>query len=128
MELVRSSAGRGKGDMTVTRMFGAPLHRRASADPGFAEALLREGLEMMLAGDVDTGKAILRDYIKATVGFERLGERPTPRRKVSSACSAREATRRPEISFGVIAYLQRRRSEDAWYAFSRRQIQAARRG
>jgi len=27
----------------------------------------------MLAGDVDTGKAILRDYIKATVGFEKLG-------------------------------------------------------
>ena len=28
----------------------------------------------MLAGDVDTGKAILRDDIKATVGFEKLGE------------------------------------------------------
>ena len=27
----------------------------------------------MLAGDVDTGKAVLRDYIKATVGFEKLG-------------------------------------------------------
>jgi hypothetical protein len=28
----------------------------------------------MLAGDVDAGKAILRDYIKATVGFEKLAE------------------------------------------------------
>jgi hypothetical protein len=28
----------------------------------------------MLAGDIDTGKSILRDYIKATVGFEKLGE------------------------------------------------------
>jgi hypothetical protein len=28
----------------------------------------------MLAGDVDTGNAILRDYIKATSGFEKLGE------------------------------------------------------
>ena len=28
----------------------------------------------MLSGDVDTGKTILRDYIKATVGFEKLGE------------------------------------------------------
>lgn len=27
----------------------------------------------MLSGDVDAGKAILRDYIKATIGFERLG-------------------------------------------------------
>ena len=30
----------------------------------------------MLTGDVDTGKAILRDYIKATIGFEKLGEVP----------------------------------------------------
>jgi hypothetical protein len=28
----------------------------------------------MLTGDVDTGKATLRDYINATVGFEKLGE------------------------------------------------------
>lgn len=28
----------------------------------------------MLAGDVDRGKAIIRDYIKATGGFEKLGE------------------------------------------------------
>ena len=28
----------------------------------------------MLSGDVETGKTILRDYIKATVGFEKLGE------------------------------------------------------
>jgi hypothetical protein len=37
-------------------------------------ALLREAIDTMLAGDIDTGKAILRDYIKATVGFEKLGE------------------------------------------------------
>jgi hypothetical protein len=44
-----------------------------ASDPAFDEALLREG-NTMLAGDVDTGKAILRDYIKATVGFEKPGE------------------------------------------------------
>jgi hypothetical protein len=27
----------------------------------------------MLSGDLDTGKTIMRDYIKATVGFEKLG-------------------------------------------------------
>lgn len=36
-------------------------------------ALTRDFKETLLAGDVDTGKAVLRDYIKATVGFERLG-------------------------------------------------------
>ncbi len=42
-------------------------------DPPFGEALLREGIETMLVGDINTGKAIRRDYIKATVGFEKLG-------------------------------------------------------
>jgi hypothetical protein len=35
--------------------------------------LLREAIDTMLAGDVETGKADLRDYIKVTIGFEKLG-------------------------------------------------------
>ena len=27
----------------------------------------------MLSGDIDTGKAVLRNYINATVGFQELG-------------------------------------------------------
>jgi DNA-binding phage protein len=59
--------------MGLTRSFKETIQARVEADPAFREALLREGIETMLAGDVDTGKAILRDYIKATVGFEKLG-------------------------------------------------------
>ena len=32
-------------------------------DPVFREELLKEGIDCLLTGDVDTGKAILRDYI-----------------------------------------------------------------
>ena len=35
--------------------------------------MLKEGIECLLAGDVDTGKIVLRDYINATIGFEELG-------------------------------------------------------
>jgi len=59
--------------MALTRKFKETVQARVLADPAFREALLREGIEAMLAGDVDTGKLILRDYIKATVGFEELG-------------------------------------------------------
>jgi len=34
--------------------------------------LLQEGVECLLVGDVDTGKAVLRYYINATIGFEEL--------------------------------------------------------
>lgn len=46
---------------------------RVQADPKFRNALLKEGIETMLAGDVYTGKATLRDDLKATLGFEKLG-------------------------------------------------------
>jgi DNA-binding phage protein len=60
--------------MTVTRSFKAMIEARLARDPGFREALLRESVETMLAGDMETGKAVLRDYIKATIGFTALGE------------------------------------------------------
>ncbi len=59
--------------MTLTRDFKETILARVQADPEFRDALLKEGIETMLSGDVDAGKAILRDYIKATVGFEKLG-------------------------------------------------------
>mgnify|MGYP001546496253 FL=1 len=38
------------------------IEARAQRDPVFRRALLQEGVECLLAGDVDTGKAVLRDY------------------------------------------------------------------
>ena len=61
--------------MALTRSFKDTIRKRAARDPEFRESLLRESVECMLAGDVDTGKSILRDYINATIGFEDLGIR-----------------------------------------------------
>ena len=43
------------------------IEARAQRDPVFRSALLQEGIECLLAGNVDTGKAVLRDYINATL-------------------------------------------------------------
>ena len=43
-------------------------------DQSFRKALLIEGVESFLAGDVETGKAVLRDCINATVGFGELAK------------------------------------------------------
>jgi hypothetical protein len=51
--------------MAQTRSFKELVQTQAAADPVFAEALMREGIEVILRGDVETGKIILRDYIKA---------------------------------------------------------------
>jgi hypothetical protein len=60
--------------MVLTRSFKELVQSRAVRDKRFADALLKEGVDTLLAGDVESGKLILRDYIKATVGFEKLAE------------------------------------------------------
>ena len=59
--------------MPLTREFKDTVQARAERDPAFREALLKEGVECLLAGDLDAGKIVLRDYINATIGFEELG-------------------------------------------------------
>ena len=58
--------------MPRSKKFNDLVQSQVKADKKFAEALLREGIEALLSGDVETGKSLLRDTIKATVGFEQL--------------------------------------------------------
>ena len=59
--------------MPLTRDFKETVQARAKRDAAFREALLKEGVECLLAGDLEAGKIVLRDYINATIGFEELG-------------------------------------------------------
>jgi hypothetical protein len=61
--------------MPLSREFKKTVQARLQSDRKYRRELLREGVESLLAGDLDTGKAILRDYINATMGFEELSRR-----------------------------------------------------
>ncbi len=61
--------------MPLTREFKETVQARLRSDRKYRKKLLREGVECLLAGDVDAGKAILRDYINATIGFGELSRR-----------------------------------------------------
>lgn len=45
--------------MVLTRDFKETVQARIARDPAYRMALLREGVECLLSGDLDTGKAIL---------------------------------------------------------------------
>jgi len=94
--------------MTVTKSFKELVQRRIAKDPDFATALLREGIDTMLTGDVDTGKAILRDYIKATIGFEKLGEATGTQPKSLIRMFGPRGNPQARNLFSVIGYLQKR--------------------
>ncbi|MBS0638619.1 MAG: transcriptional regulator [Acetobacteraceae bacterium] len=93
--------------MALTRSFKELVQKRVGEDQAFGVALLREGIDTMLSGDIDTGKAILRDYIKATIGFEKLAEATaTPSKSLIRMFGPRGNPQARNL-FGVIGYLQK---------------------
>ena len=64
--LALDSVGRERETMELTRDFRETVRARAQRDPAFRRALLQEGVECLLGGDVETGKVVLRAYFEAT--------------------------------------------------------------
>src|SRR5216684_6840104 len=94
--------------MAKTKSFRELVQSHVKDDAKFAEALLREGIDALLSGDVETGKTILRDYIKATVGFEKLGAATdTPPKSLIRMFGPRGNPQAKNL-FSVIGYLQKR--------------------
>ncbi len=65
--------------MALTRHFRETIQARAQRDTRFRHALLTEAVNDLLSGDLAAGKALLRDYVNATIGFDQLSaevERP----------------------------------------------------
>ena len=58
----------------LTKEFRETVKLRAEHDLSFRAALLSEAVDLLLCGDVDMGRAVLRNYIKATIGFEELAK------------------------------------------------------
>jgi DNA-binding phage protein len=94
--------------LALTKSFKELVQSRVATDPAFGEALLRESIDVMLTGDVDTGKAILRDYIKATIGFQRLGEETGTQPKSLMRMFSPRGNPQARNLFSVLGHLQKR--------------------
>lgn len=93
--------------MALTRDFKETVRARARRDSTFRKALLQEGVEYLLAGDLDTGKAVLRDYINATIGFEELAGIFDKSSKSLMRMFGPKGNPQASNLFAVISYLQK---------------------
>ena len=94
--------------MALTRSFKETVAARARRDPRFREALFTEAINAYLAGETNEGKAILRDLVNATVGFEGLA---TAVRKPSKSLHRMLAPRgnpSTENFFAIVSALQKK--------------------
>lgn len=56
--------------MPISGTFRETILARAQKDKNFRQAMLTEAVNELLAGDLDAGKSMLRDYIDATISFD----------------------------------------------------------
>ena len=94
--------------MALTREFKETIQARVQRDPAFREELLKESLECLLSGDVDTGKAVLRDYINATIGFDKLSDLTDKSPKSLMRMFGPKGNPQARNLFEIIGYLQDR--------------------
>jgi DNA-binding phage protein len=94
--------------MALTREFRETIQARAQKDPRFREALFSEALNAYLAGDTAVGKAVLRDLVNATIGFEGLADEVNKPSKSLHRMLAPHGNPSIENFFGIVAALQKR--------------------
>ena len=92
--------------MPLTRNFRDTVRARAQREPAFRKALFQEAVTALLQGDVDDGRAALRAYINATIGFERLGKVLDRPQKSLMRMFGPEGNPTAENLLGVISALQ----------------------
>ena len=92
--------------MALTREFKETIKARMDADPAFRAALLSDAVELLLEGDLDTGKSVLRDFINATIGFEELAGKVNMPSKSLMRMFGPKGNPRADNLFNVIRELQ----------------------
>jgi DNA-binding phage protein len=94
--------------MALTRDFKETIMARAQRDAKFRQALFTESLNAYLAGDSATGKAILRDLINATIGFEGLAAEVNKPSKSLHRMLGDKGNPSTENFFDILGALQRK--------------------
>ena len=94
--------------MALTRDFRSTILERAQNYARFRESLFTEAINTYLSGDTRTGKAILRDLVNATIGFEGLAAQINKPSKSLHRMLAPHGNPRTENFFGIVGVLQKK--------------------
>lgn len=93
--------------MPLTKSFNETVKAKIQQSEAFRRALLREAVSCMIAGDVETGKSVLRKYINGTIGFVKLGADLGRSPKVLMRMFSSTGNPQAKNLFEIVAYLQK---------------------
>ena len=94
--------------MPLTRQFRETLGENLRSDRRFRIAYLDEAIGRLHAGDLATGKAMLRDFINGTVGFGKLGLAVKTSSKSLMRMLSADGNPHADRLFAILHHLQQR--------------------
>jgi len=92
--------------MALTRDFKNTIMERAVHDARYRKGLLTEAVNEIFEGNLDVGKAILRDYINATITFPALAQRLNKSSKSIHRMLGPNGNPRMDSIVGILKVLQ----------------------
>ncbi len=92
--------------MPLTRSFRETLKEQLD-DHDFRREFLCQAVGNMIAGDLDTAKAVLREYVNGTLGFIELGQALSKSPKSLMRMLSQEGNPQARNLFEMVAYLQK---------------------
>ncbi len=92
--------------MTLTRDFKETVMDRATHDEQYRKGLLAEAVNEILEGNLDVGKAMLRDYINATITFPTLAQKLNKSSKSVHRMLGPNGNPRMDSIVGILKVLQ----------------------
>lgn len=76
--------------MALTRDYKETITERGQQDPEFAAALMNEAVSLIVNGEPDVARLVLRDLVNASIGFEQLsGQVDIPSKSLHRMLSAK---------------------------------------
>lgn len=94
--------------MPLTKDFRETVKEQLQKSREFRLALLKEAVNCMVAGDVETGKSVLRKYINGTIGFVQLGTDLGRSPKALMRMFSAKGNPQAKNLFEIVAYLQKK--------------------
>jgi DNA-binding phage protein len=113
-----------KSAVPLTVSFDEIVRALAARDPAFKAALFGGAVQSLLSGDVATANAALHAYIKATIGYAKLGAATGISVKSLMRMFGPNGNPTAIDLFAVIGILQKRPASVSKSARSRRQRKA----
>lgn len=92
--------------MPLTRSFKETIKEQL-ADQDFRREFLREAVSNMVAGDLETAKSVLREYINGTLGFIALGKALAKSPKSLMRMLSPEGNPHARNLFEMVSHLQK---------------------